>query len=61
MDFIRVTKSRIRWTRHVMCTVKMRNAYRILAGKSEGKRLAEDLGVDGKILERRVASCGLDS
>jgi len=28
----------------------MRNAYKILVGKPKGKILAEDLGVDGKII-----------
>jgi len=28
----------IRWARHVICMREMRNAYRIVAGKSEGKR-----------------------
>jgi hypothetical protein len=30
----------------------MRNKYKILVGKSEGKRAFEDLGADGKILQR---------
>jgi hypothetical protein len=29
---------------------EMRNAYKILIGKSEGKGPHEDLGVDGKII-----------
>jgi hypothetical protein len=29
--------------------VEMRNAYKILVGKSKGRDILEDLGVDGKI------------
>jgi hypothetical protein len=29
---------RMRWTGHVACTRKMRNAYKILVGKSEVRR-----------------------
>jgi hypothetical protein len=28
----------------------MRNAYKILVGKSEGRNYVEDLGTDGKII-----------
>jgi hypothetical protein len=36
----RVTKSRnVRWARHVAYTGQMTNAYIILVGKPEGKRL----------------------
>jgi hypothetical protein len=39
-NFIRVTKSRkMRWAGHVAHMGSMKNAYRILVGKSEGKRL----------------------
>jgi hypothetical protein len=38
-NIIRIIKPmRIRWTGHVACMGKKRNAYRVLAGKSEGKR-----------------------
>jgi hypothetical protein len=41
----------MRWG-HVACMVEVRNAYKILTGKTEGKRpLREDPGIDGKILE----------
>jgi hypothetical protein len=37
-DVIMVIKSRrMRWTRHVARMGKMKNAYNILVGKSEGK------------------------
>jgi hypothetical protein len=29
---------RMRWVRHVVCKGEMRNAYRILVGRPEGKR-----------------------
>jgi hypothetical protein len=39
-DIIRMIKSRMmRWVGHVVCMGKMRNRYRILVGKPEGKRL----------------------
>jgi hypothetical protein len=34
----RVIKSRMRWAGHVACMGKGRGVYRVLAGKSEGKR-----------------------
>jgi hypothetical protein len=38
-DIIRMIKSRkMRWVGYVACTRKMRNTYRILFGKPEGKR-----------------------
>jgi hypothetical protein len=38
-NIIRVTKSRrMRWAGHVAHVGKMRNAYKILVGKPEGKR-----------------------
>jgi hypothetical protein len=42
-------KSRwMRWAGHVAHTREMRNAYKILVGKSEGKNHSEDLGIDGR-------------
>jgi hypothetical protein len=50
-DTIRVIKSRgMRWMGHVTHMGVMRNAYKILVGKPEGKRHSEDLGIDGKIV-----------
>jgi hypothetical protein len=38
-DFIRVIKSwRMRWAERVACMGEMRNTYKILFGKPEGKR-----------------------
>jgi hypothetical protein len=38
-SIIRMIKSRrMRWTRHAARMAEKRNAYRILVGKSEGKR-----------------------
>jgi hypothetical protein len=38
-DFIRMVKSRrMRWAGNVACMGDMRNAYKILVGKIEGKR-----------------------
>jgi hypothetical protein len=38
-SFIRVIKLRLtRWTGHVACMSEMRNKYKILVGKLEGKR-----------------------
>jgi hypothetical protein len=38
-NIIRFIKSRrIRWAGHVACMGEMRNAYRVLVGKSKGKR-----------------------
>jgi hypothetical protein len=37
-SIIRIIKSRMRWTGHVASMGEKRNAYRLLVGKSEGKR-----------------------
>jgi hypothetical protein len=49
---IRVIKSRRlwRWVDDVACMKEMRNAYKILVGKPEGKDHEEDLGMDGRII-----------
>jgi hypothetical protein len=44
----------------------MKNAYKVLVGRTEGKSQLEDLDVDGKViletvLGNRVRMCGLDS
>jgi hypothetical protein len=41
---------RIRWAGHIACVGEMRNAYKILYGKPEGRDHLEDLSVDGKII-----------
>jgi hypothetical protein len=45
-----VISTRFRKTGHVTCMGEIRNAYKILVGKPEGKRPLEDLGTDGRIL-----------
>jgi len=40
----------MRWVRHVADIGEMRNRYKILVGKSEGKRLWKDLGIDEKMI-----------
>jgi hypothetical protein len=48
---IRVIISRgMRWAEHVTWIGEMRNAYKILVGKPEGRDHLEDLSVDGKII-----------
>jgi hypothetical protein len=38
-NIIKVIKSRrMKWAGHAACMGKMRNAYKVLVGKSEGKR-----------------------
>jgi hypothetical protein len=38
----------MRWVGHLVRTGKMRNAYNILVGKSEGKRPLGKPGIDGR-------------
>jgi hypothetical protein len=50
-NIVRVVKSRsVRWVGHVVCMEEMKNIYRILVGKPEGKDRSEDLDVDGRII-----------
>jgi hypothetical protein len=50
-NIIRVIKSRrIRWAEHVARMGEMRNVYKILIGKPEGRNHSEDLRVYGKII-----------
>jgi len=59
-----VNKSRrLRWAGHVVNMEEMRNIYKILIGKPEGKNHLEDLDIDGRIifewiLEKWGGSCG---
>jgi len=47
---LRMIKSRrTRSSGHVACMGEIRNAYKIVVGKYEGKNYSEDLGVDGRI------------
>jgi hypothetical protein len=42
-----ITSRRLKWEGQVACMGEMRNVYKILVGKAEGKR---PVGVDGKII-----------
>jgi hypothetical protein len=37
-NIIRVVKLLMKWKGHVACTLEVKNTYRILVGKPEGKR-----------------------
>jgi hypothetical protein len=51
----RVIKSRrIIWAGHVARMEVMRSTYKILVGKPKGKIHLRDLGVDGRIMLKRV-------
>jgi hypothetical protein len=45
-----VKSRRVRWTGHVARVGEMKNAYKILVGKSEGKERSETIDVDGRIM-----------
>jgi hypothetical protein len=45
---------RMRWTGHMVRMGKLRNAYKILVEKPEGKRPFKDLGVVGRIVSKRI-------
>jgi len=50
-NIIRVIKSRrVSWIEYVVCVGEMRNLYKILVGKPEGKRALRDLDIDGRII-----------
>jgi hypothetical protein len=38
----------MRWARHVACMGKKRNVYVALVGKTEGRRLLEQIGIGGE-------------
>jgi hypothetical protein len=44
----------MRWERHVASIGEMREVYRVLVGKTEGKRPIEKPGVDGRIILRWI-------
>jgi hypothetical protein len=46
-----ITSSKLRLTGHVAGTGEMRNAYRVLVGKSEGTRPHGDKNADERILK----------
>jgi len=64
-NIIRVIKSwRMRWAVHVTYMGQMRNAYKILDGKPEGKKKFRYRWEDNSRMdlgESRVGSCGLDT
>jgi hypothetical protein len=51
----------MRLVEHTACTEEIRNAYRILLRKHEGRRHSEDPGIDGrtvlKWISRKYAWC----
>jgi hypothetical protein len=52
---VRVIKlRRMRWVGNVAHIGEGRGMYRVLVGKPEGKRLLGDLGIDGRIVIRRI-------
>ena len=54
-NIVRMIKSRrMRWAGHVARMGKKRGVYRILVGKTEGKRHLGDPGVDGRIILRWI-------
>jgi hypothetical protein len=48
-NIVKVIKSRMIWVGHVACVEEMRSVYKILVGKSKGKR--QDIGINGNIFE----------
>jgi hypothetical protein len=55
-NIIRVIKARrMRWISHMGV---MRNAYKILVGKPEGRDHAEDLGIDGDNIRMNLREIG---
>jgi hypothetical protein len=49
-NIISMIKSRrIKWAVYAACMGEMKNAYKILVGKPEGRKLEGDLTVDRKI------------
>ena len=44
----------MRWAGHVLCMGEERSVYRVLVRRTEGKRLLEDPGVDGRIILRWI-------
>ena len=54
-NIVRVIKSRrMRWVGHVARMGERRGVYRVLVGKSEGKRQLEGTGIDGRIILRWI-------
>jgi hypothetical protein len=54
-NIIRVIKSRgMRWVGHIANIGEMRNVYKILVRKPEGRDHVEDLGQDGRIILEQI-------
>jgi hypothetical protein len=54
-DTVRMAKSsKEKWVGHVAYMEEMRNAYKILVGNSESMRLLGSLGVNGRIILKRI-------
>jgi hypothetical protein len=49
-NIVRVIKSRMVWAGHVTHMGKMRNVYKILVGKCEGKRSLARCSLGGKVI-----------
>jgi hypothetical protein len=48
----------MRWVGHTVHIGEMRNTYKILVGKPEGKRPLKNLGVDGRIIRTSLWEIG---
>jgi hypothetical protein len=55
-----IKSRRIRWTEHVARMGVKRDAYRILMGKSEGKRPLGRLDIGGKMYLTEIGWGGMD-
>jgi hypothetical protein len=45
-----IKSRRMKWMWHVACVKEMRNAWKNLGGKPEGKNCLEPLEIDGKVI-----------
>jgi hypothetical protein len=48
--------SSIRWEENVVRLRELRNSYKVLVGKPEGKNHSEDLGVDGDLILKWISA-----
>jgi hypothetical protein len=54
LNSIKVIKERIMgWAGYVACMGEMRNTYKILIGKPEGKNYLQELDIDGRVMDLR--------
>jgi hypothetical protein len=49
-----IKSRRTRWAGHVKSTDEMRNAYEIVVGKADGKRLLGNPSVNRRIILKRI-------